>query len=77
MRVRVFAPAFLDLGAVDDDGYMELEEGSSLNDVYKRLKVPLPLRPILFCTVNYGRERLGVKLKDGDCVSFITPIAGG
>jgi len=56
---------------------MELEEGACLREVYRHLKVPPPLRPVLVCMVNYERVRRSTPLKDGDVVSFLTPLAGG
>jgi len=78
MKIKVYAPPFAaDLSALDDSGYLDLEEGATLRDVYRALKIPFYLRRILLCTVNYRLTRLSVPLDDGDAVSFFGMIAGG
>lgn len=77
MRIKVYAPAFLNFEHIDENGYIELEEGKTLNDVYKKLKIPLPFRMAFFSAVNYKKVKLGKKLKDGDVVSFISLPSGG
>jgi molybdopterin converting factor small subunit len=77
MKVKVNAPAFCSFKHIDENGYIILPEGATLNDVYKKLRVPLLMRKILFSAVNYERVKLRTKLKDGDVVSFVTLISGG
>lgn len=77
IRIKVYAPAFVDRTALDPLGYMELADGATLGHVYKKLRVPLLLRPVLYCTVNYDRVKMNTALKDGDTVSFLAPISGG
>jgi molybdopterin converting factor small subunit len=77
MKVKVYAPAFCSFKHIDEDGNMVLPDGASLNDVYKKLRVPLPFRKLLFSAVNYRRVKLSTKLKDGDVVSFLAPLSGG
>jgi molybdopterin converting factor small subunit len=77
MKVMVYAPSFCNLSAVDDDGYLSLEEGSTLNILYKKLKIPLLARPFATCYVNYKPANQNQELKEGDIVSFLTVLAGG
>jgi molybdopterin converting factor small subunit len=77
MRVKVHAPAFCSFEHIDEDGYMTLPDDATLNDVYKKLRVPLPFRKLLFSAVNYRRSKLSTRLKDGDAVSFLVPLSGG
>ncbi|MBW2270296.1 MAG: MoaD/ThiS family protein [Deltaproteobacteria bacterium] len=77
MNVKVYASGFCSFKHIDEEGIMSLPEGASLNDVYKRLRIPLPFRKILFASVNYEQVRLNTKLKDGDVVSLLSPLAGG
>lgn len=77
IKVKVYAPAFSSFQHLDDDNFMELSEGATLNDVFRCLKIPLPLRPFLVCTVNYEKAGLNTPLDNGDVVSFLTPLAGG
>lgn len=77
MKIRVYAPPFADFRHVDQNGDLELEEGSALKDVFTMLKIPFAFGVVLFCKVNYGKASLDMKLKEGDVVSFFSPLAGG
>lgn len=77
MIVKVYASGFCNFEHLDEDGFMRLPEGASLNDVYKRLRIPFLFRKVLFASVNYRHVKLGTKLKDGDVVSLLAPLAGG
>ncbi len=77
MNVRVHASGFCSFEHINEDGFMSLPEGASLNDVYKKLRIPFLLRKVLFASVNYEHVKLNTKLKDGDIVSLLAPLAGG
>ena len=77
MRVRVYAPRFADHSRIDDDGFASLPEGATLNDLLKKLRLPLRFAAVLFCQVNYERAPLTRILRDGDTVGFLTLVAGG
>jgi molybdopterin converting factor small subunit len=77
MKVRVYAPPFCDHSRIDDLGFVELTGGASLNSLYKLLKVPLPLRPLLITSINYDSAGLSTVLCDGDEVSIFWPLSGG
>lgn len=77
MRIKIYVPAFINHEQIDRNGWLEVPEGSTLKDVYKQLKVPPALRPILLCSVNYEKARLNKELKEGDVVSVFFPISGG
>jgi molybdopterin converting factor small subunit len=77
VRVRVYAPPIADHGAIDERGFVELDDGSTLGDLLKRLRVPFGRVAATFCVVNY--EKAGSKrvLADGDTVSFFSLLPGG
>jgi len=77
MKIKVYAPLFGDTGPLDENGYLELPDGTRLRDLYKKLKIPLLLRNAIVCQVNYERCKASRKLVDGDIVSFIGPLSGG
>lgn len=77
MKVQVYPPPFANLNALDEDGMLMLEPGARLSMVYRRLKIPLVLQPLVVCHVNYQRVKLNTQLQDGDVISFILPLAGG
>lgn len=77
MKVKVYAPAFLKGENIDEMGFMEVLTGATLRDVYKKLQVPLLLRAVLICSVNYEKSRLDQRLEEGDVISFFFPLSGG
>ncbi len=62
---------------MDENSYMDVEDGITLKQLYRILKVPWLYRPILYCTINYEPARMKTRLMDGDVVSFLAPISGG
>ena len=77
MKVKVYPGPFCKTEAIDEDGFMEVEEGATVGDVIKILKCPLPIKVLGLYMVNYKKVKLSTKLKDGDIISIITLIAGG
>ncbi len=77
MKVKVYAPPFVNGDAIDEMGNLEVPEGATLRYVYKKLQVPLLLRPVLLCSVNYEKARMDRVLQEGDVISFFFPISGG
>jgi molybdopterin converting factor small subunit len=77
MRIRVYAPPFADHTRIDDDGFVEVPEGKSLDFLLKYLRIPFRHGAVLFLMVNYERAKLSRKLVDGDTVSFLSLLAGG
>jgi molybdopterin converting factor small subunit len=73
----VYAPPFASYEHVDPHGYLEIEDGATLKDLFRKLKMPFAFGAVLFCKVNYDKATLDMKLKDGDVVSFYSPLAGG
>ncbi len=79
MRVSVYLPPYIksDNNKLDRDGYIELEDGTTLRELFKILKVPLPFGMVHLCRVNYEKATLNRELKEGDIVSFFAMISGG
>jgi molybdopterin converting factor small subunit len=77
MKVKVYPGPFCRTDALDDDGFMEVEEGAVVGDVIKKLKYSLPIRALGLYMVNYKKAGLDTRLKEGDVISIITPLAGG
>jgi molybdopterin converting factor small subunit len=77
LKVRITAPPFCDHSSIDNYGLIELENGASLNDLYKKLKVNPLLRRFLITSVNYEIAELSAILSEGDEVNIFWPISGG
>lgn len=77
IRVKVYAPGFISHQHLDEDGYATLPDGATLKSLYRFLKIPLLLRPVLLCSINSEQAQPRTPLKNGDTVSFFFPISGG
>lgn len=77
IRVKVFPPYGCDRSALDERSWMELEEGSTVGDVLKIIRLSPLKAKLLLMSVNGERASLFQKLKDGDVIGFIAPVSGG
>jgi molybdopterin converting factor small subunit len=77
IKVKVYAPGFIKHDSFDQNGFVELNENDSIHALYRKLKVPLPIRPILTAYLNYEPAILRTRLKEGDVVSLLFPVSGG
>ena len=77
LRVKVYIPAFIDHEQLDADNMVTLKAGARMADLYRKLRVPLPLRLSFLYVVNYEQVRWNFTLQDGDTVTFLFPIHGG
>ena len=77
IRVKVFPLRGSDQSALDERSWMEIEEGSTVADMLKRIKVS-PLKAKLFLvSVNGERSPLSRVLRDGDVIGFFRLVYGG
>ena len=77
IKVKVYLPPYFKRSGLDEQGFAELESGSTLMDLFKKLKIPFPAGTVHLCRVNYDKATLKQTLNDGDTVSFYSLIAGG
>jgi len=77
LRVRAYCPSFGDHSVLDERGFAELSDGSTLGDLLKLLGIPLRPGAVFFFRVNYEKAPLSRELREGDVVSFFAPLAGG
>ena len=77
IKVKVYAPPFLDLSGMDAGGYITLKDGATVNTLYKALRIAGPMRPLVKCYVNHRPVKRSGKLRNGDTVSILGFLAGG
>ena len=58
MNVRVYASGFCNLEHINEDGIMRLPDGATLNDVYKKLRIPFLLN-YLYNNIPADADPLG------------------
>jgi molybdopterin converting factor small subunit len=77
IKVRVYAPGFINHDAIDQNGFVELDDDVSVKQLFRKMKVTPVARMIVTSFVNYEPAKMNMKLKDGDVVSLMFPISGG
>ena len=77
IRVKVFPPYGCDRSALDERSWMEIKEGSTVNDVLKVIRLSPVKAKLLLLSVNGERAPFSQELKDGDVIGFIAPVSGG
>ena len=77
IRVRVYPGPFGKRDLLDDDGFLQIEDGSTVGDLLRTMGIPRIVYNMGFYGLNYKKEPLDKRLSDGDILSFIAPLAGG
>jgi sulfur carrier protein ThiS len=77
MRVKIFPPPGCARSKIDERGWMELPEGSTLKDALRRVKCNRALAKLLLASVNGERVPFSTERKDGDVVGFFMLCMGG
>ena len=77
IKIKVYLPPYFKRSGLDEQGFANLESGSTLKVLFKKLNIPFPAGTVHLCRVNYDKATLKQTLHDGDTVSFYSLIAGG
>ena len=77
MRVKVFPPVGCKRDCLDERGWMEIPEGSTVSDVLNKIHCSRLKAKLLLCSLNGERVDLNAPLKDGDVIGFFSPVSGG
>jgi len=77
MKVMVLAPGKFHSDKIDENGYLELKENTTVSQVLKMIKMPKLLAKIMLASVNGQIVPLNTALKEGDTLGFFSGIAGG
>ena len=77
IRVKVFPLYGCDLSALDERSWIEIEEGSTVKDVLKLIRLSPVKAKLFLVSVNGERAPLSRKLQEGDVIGFFMPVAGG
>ena len=77
MRVKVFPPIGCDRDMLDERGWMEVPEGTSVSDVLRIIRCSKLKAKLLLVSVNGERAQMKQELHDGDVVGFFAFVSGG
>lgn len=77
IRVKVIAPFGIKCDALDERGWIELNEGAVLKDVQKILGLSGVISKIFKPYLNGERQPSSTVLKDKDVISYFSMLRGG
>ena len=77
MKIKVYAPGFINHELIDNNGYLELADGKTVAHLYRKMKVTPLARLVVTSFVNYEPAKMKTVLQDGDTVSMMFPVTGG
>jgi len=67
----------LDIDEIDEDGFIEVKENATIEQVLKHLPLDKQLRKHAPVTVNGRFEEHSYRLSEGDELALIVPTSGG
>ena len=77
MKVKVFPPPGCSRDRLDERGWMDLPEGSTVSDALRAIRCSRLKAKLLLCSLNGERADFGAPLREGDVIGFFIPISGG
>jgi molybdopterin converting factor small subunit len=77
MKIKVYAPGFINHELIDNNGFVELADGKTVAHLYRKMKVTPLARLVVASFVNYEPAKMKTVLQDGDTVSLMFPVTGG
>ncbi len=77
IKIKIFPPPFCSFKHVDDRGWLTMEDGATLGEALKMIKMPKSLAKIMLVKLNGLSFPYDTVLKDGDVIGFFSFISGG
>lgn len=77
MIIKVYPGFMVPCKGLDEDGNIEVKDTTNVKRLLGLIKVPMFLRPLIIVSINGETVDRNHPLKQGDAVSFMTPISGG
>ena len=77
IRVKVFVPSWCDSRMLDERGWVEVAEGSTLADVIRMIKMSKFIAKVFQASVNGEAVPLTTPLQNGDVIGFFSLMTGG
>ena len=58
MKVKVYPGPFSEADTIDEDGFVYLEDGATLRDLYKVINIKFPFTRLGLCSVNHKSAKI-------------------
>jgi len=77
IKIKVFDPFGLCKGKIDERGWMEMEDGTTLGEAAKELGLPTIISKIMMVRLNGEKMPYDTPLKEGDAIGYFSLVSGG
>lgn len=77
IKIKVFDPFGLCKGKIDDRGWIEVEDGTTLGEAVKWLGLSRVLSKIMMVRLNGEKMPYDTPLKEGDAIGYFSLVSGG
>lgn len=77
IKIKVFDPFGLCKGKIDDRGWIEVEDGTTLGEAVKWLGLSRFLSKIMMVRLNGEKMPYDTPLKEGDAIGYFSLVSGG
>lgn len=77
MKIEFHGPSICDFSKMDEKGYIEVPEGTTVKQFMKIVKLPKVWTKVFPFLVNYEKVPYSTVLQDEDVVSAFSPSGGG
>lgn len=77
ITIEVYAPPICNFDRIDKQGNMLIDEGTTLKEVLKIIKLPLLWRKFALVRVNSDKVSRDYIMKEADVLSIFMPVTGG
>ena len=77
IKIKVFDPFGLCKARLDEKGWLELEDGTTLGEAMKLLGLPKVISKVIMVRLNGEKQTYDTPLKDGDVIGYFSLISGG
>jgi molybdopterin converting factor small subunit len=77
INIKVFDPFGLCKGKLDERGWTEVAEGTTLGEAVKWLGFSMVVSKILMVRLNGEKLPFDTQLKDGDAIGYFSLVSGG
>lgn len=77
IKIKVFDPFGLCKGKVDERGWIEVTEGTTLGEAVKWLGLSRLISKIMMVRLNGQKMPYDTPLKDGDAIGYFSLVSGG
>ncbi len=77
IKIKVFDPFGLCKGKVDERGWIEVAEGTTLGEAVKWLGLSRLISKIMMVRLNGQKMPYDTLLKEGDAIGYFSLVSGG